>query len=56
MVIVLTWNLDWPFQIPNFANTFTQKKRLATAYKGDGIQKGTPGVCLGYDLRKNWQL
>lgn len=44
MIIVLTRNLDWPFQILNSPNTFTQKKSLATAYKGDGIQKGTPGV------------
>lgn len=44
MIIVLTRNLDWPFQILNSPNTFTQKKSLATAYKGDGIRKDTPGV------------
>ena len=44
MAIVVIQNLDWPFQTPNSADTFTQKKSLATAYAGDGIQKGAPGV------------
>lgn len=44
MVITLTQNLERSFKIPNSPNTFTQKKSLATTYKGDGIQKSMPDI------------